>query len=60
MMVQKRGEILAGAEPNEEESHCTSGGKGLREKQEGLALERETQWTHQRLSPAQMWWWEER
>lgn len=28
----ERGRIFAGAEPSEEESHCPSGGKGLREK----------------------------
>lgn len=41
-MQKKGGEIIAGAKPNEEESHCTSGGKGLREKQKSCSTKSAT------------------
>lgn len=36
------GKIIAGAKPNEEERHCTSGGKGLREKQKSCSTKGST------------------
>ena len=54
VMIQERkgnddagetGQITAGAEPSEEERHCTRGGKGLRERSADYEHRRDRRWT---------------